>query len=70
MSLFEELRRRNVFRVGVDCLAASWLPQAVPDCLCGAPFDLDATPTLAELLVASGLSWPPRKPFDFPLKEW
>jgi hypothetical protein len=70
VSLFEELKRRNVFRVGMDCVVASWLLQAVPDCLCGAPKDLDATPTFAELLVDSGLFRPPRKPFDFPLKEW
>ena len=46
------------------------LLQAIYYCLCGAPFDLDATPTFAELLAESGLAWPPAKPFDFPLKEW
>jgi len=46
------------------------LLQAVYDCLCGAPFDLTATPTFAALLGDSGLAWPPTKPFDFPLKEW
>ena len=46
------------------------LLQIVYDCLCGAPFDLDATPTFAALLGDSGLAWPPAKPFDFPLKDW
>jgi len=46
------------------------LLQAVYDCLCGAPFDLDATPAFAALLGESGFSWPPAKPFDFPLKDW
>jgi hypothetical protein len=46
------------------------LLQAVYDCLCGAPFDLDATPAFAALLVESGFAWPPAKPFDFPLKDW
>jgi adenylate cyclase len=46
------------------------LLQAIYDCLCGAPFDLDATPGFAALLEDSGLSWPPAKPFDFPLKDW
>jgi adenylate cyclase len=46
------------------------LLQTIYDCLCGAPFDLAATPTFAELLADSGFSWPPRRPFDFPLKEW
>ncbi|HET6592112.1 MAG TPA: hypothetical protein VFG48_04300 [Xanthomonadales bacterium] len=70
MSLFEALKRRNVFRVGMAYLVACWLLQAVPDCLCGAPFDLDATPGFAELPVDSPLCWPPRKPLDFPQKEW
>jgi len=46
------------------------LLQAIYDCLCGAPFDLRATPTFAALLGDSGLAWPPAKPFDFPLKDW
>jgi len=46
------------------------LLQAIYDCLCGAPFDIDATPGFAALLEESGLSWPPAKPFDFPLKDW
>ncbi len=46
------------------------LLQAVYYCLCGAPFDLEATPAFAGLLADSGLAWPPTKPFDFPLKEW
>jgi len=44
--------------------------QAIYDCLCGAPFDLDATPVFASLLTESGFTWPPAKPFDFPLKGW
>jgi TolB-like protein len=46
------------------------LLQAVYDCLCGAPFDLDATPAFAGLLAESGFAWPPARPFDFPLKDW
>jgi TolB-like protein len=46
------------------------LLQAIYDCLCGAPFDLDATPAFAAMLSDSGLAWPPATPFDFPLKEW
>jgi len=46
------------------------LLQAIYDCLCGAPFDLDATPVFASLLTESGFAWPPAKPFDFPLKGW
>jgi hypothetical protein len=46
------------------------LLQAIYDCLCGAPFDLEATPEFASLLAESGFAWPPAKPFDFPLKGW
>ena len=38
-------------------------------CYCGAAFDLDATPNLAEMLESSGLAWPPPSPIDWPLKQ-
>jgi TolB-like protein len=46
------------------------LMQAVYYCLCGAPFDLEATPVYAAMLAESGLPWPPPKPVKFPLKDW
>jgi TolB-like protein len=46
------------------------LLQAIYYCACGAPFDLEATPEFAALLADSGLSWPPVRPIDFPLKDW
>jgi len=46
------------------------LLQAIYHCTCGAPFDLEATPVFASMLVESGLPWPPPKPIDFPLKDW
>ena len=46
------------------------LLQVVYDSLCGAPFDLQATPAFAALLGDSGLTLPPANPFDFPLKQW
>lgn len=46
------------------------LLQAVYGCLCGAPFDLESTPRFSEMLVGSGLAWPPLKPYEFPLKNW
>jgi TolB-like protein/tetratricopeptide (TPR) repeat protein len=39
-------------------------------CACGAPFDLEATPNLARAVNEAGLIWPPRKPIDWPLKNW
>ena len=39
-------------------------------CLCGAPFDLEATPVFASMMAESGLAWPPLAPYDLPLKNW
>ncbi len=39
-------------------------------CLCGAPWDLSATPNFAADLKAAGLPWPPVSPIKFPLKDW
>lgn len=36
------------------------------DCLCGAPFDLDATPNFKARLAESGLHWPPSVAVKFP----
>jgi TolB-like protein len=46
------------------------LMQAVYNCTCGAPFDLEAAPVFARMIAESGLPWPPVKPIDFPLKDW
>jgi len=36
------------------------------DCLCGAPFDLEATPNFKARLAESGLSWPPLQTIKYP----
>jgi adenylate cyclase len=46
------------------------LLQAIYACMCGAPFELEATPRFEETFGESGLSWPPAKPYEFPLKNW
>ena len=38
------------------------------DCLCGAPFDLSATPNFKARLAESGLSWPPKR-IAFPTRD-
>jgi TolB-like protein len=38
-------------------------------CMCGAAWDLSATPEFAAELTESGLSWPPVSPITFPLNE-
>ena len=40
------------------------------NCMCGAPFDLEATPNFAKLLDDANLPWPPASPIDWPLKDW
>ena len=39
-------------------------------CMCGAPWDLDATPNFAAKIESSGLDWPPARPLEVPLKTW
>jgi TolB-like protein len=46
------------------------LLNAIRDCRCGAPFDLEATPDFAERLGESGFAWPPPSPTSWPLKDW
>lgn len=46
------------------------LLQSIYLCFCGAPFDLEYAPNFDHLLDESGLTWPPLRPIDFPLKEW
>jgi len=46
------------------------LDSAGGSCLCGMPFDLDATPNFARLVEEANLAWPPRKPITWPLKDW
>jgi len=83
MSFFTELKRRNVVRVGdrdtanetaalIDSRPFGYIPllQAIYFCVCGSPFDLEATPTFARMLDESGLPWPPEKVIDWPLKDW
>jgi len=39
-------------------------------CLCGAPFDLEATPNYKARVQEAELDWPPPKFIDYPLKTW
>jgi len=56
----------------IDSRPFGYIPllQTIYFCNCGAPFDLEATPTLAGMLEVSGLQWPPPKAIDWPLKNW
>ncbi|HET6563789.1 MAG TPA: hypothetical protein VFG52_00130 [Xanthomonadales bacterium] len=39
-------------------------------CMCGRPFDLEATPNYARRLSQAGFAWNPPAPLKFPAKDW
>ena len=65
MSFFEELKRRNVFRVGIAYAVAAWLLIQVTDIVfprIGLP---DSAVTLVIALLALGFF-----PVNYPAKDW
>jgi TolB-like protein/extradiol dioxygenase family protein len=46
------------------------LISAVNRCMCGAPFDLDATPNFKKRIEEAGFPWPPIAPLKYPAKDW
>ena len=46
------------------------LGRSMGDCVCGAPFDLEATPDYAARIQQAGFPWPPAEFIDYPLKDW
>jgi len=46
------------------------LAQFADTCLCGAPFDIEATPEFATSLEDTALLWSPPDTITFPLKDW
>ena len=46
------------------------LAEAVKACVCGAPFDLAATPNFRARLEEAGFPWPPPAIVRFPAKDW
>jgi len=39
-------------------------------CRCGAPWDIEVTPTYAKLIDQADFPWPPASPIEWPLKTW
>lgn len=66
--------REEVNRIAAHADATQYghmvLLSALLTCFCGAVFDLEATPNFAGMIDESGLSWPPRQAFNWPLKTW
>lgn len=65
-----EAANRVAASIDATPLGAAMLAEACHICLCGAPFDLDATPNFARQLKEGNLPWPPPSPIDYPLKDW
>jgi TolB-like protein len=65
-------QRANELAAEIDATPYGYLNLsfAVHTCLCGAPFDLEATPNYARRIEDAGFSWPPPSPINFPLKDW
>ncbi len=39
-------------------------------CMCGAPFDIEATPVFRARAEEAGIAWPPASPIHFPAKTY
>ena len=67
-----ERERANAIAARADAfpVGAASVMTLVRLCVCGAPFDLEATPNFARQLAESGLPWPPPTVLDLPLKDW
>lgn len=65
-----DLANQTAAEVDSDPFGYLLLMYVPSDCMCGAPFDLDATPNFAKLLDDANLPWPPDFPIDWPLKDW
>jgi TolB-like protein len=72
LALAGERERVNEIAAEIDAVPFGYLAlmRAVHSCLCGAPFDLDATPRLARYVEDADFEWPPVSPVDWPLKDW
>ncbi|NOX82852.1 MAG: hypothetical protein GXP06_07680 [Alphaproteobacteria bacterium] len=57
-------------RIDARPFGSARLALAVYECLCGAPFDLEATPNFAARVDEAGFAWPPVSPINYPLKDW
>ncbi len=64
--------RANAYAASMDAQpgGATALQEAVDNCDCGAPFDIDVTPNYAATLERSGLPWPMNESLYWPMKDW
>jgi hypothetical protein len=65
-----ELANQAAAEIDARPLGFLFLLSAANSCKCGAPFDLEFTPNMALLVDEAELVWPPRRPIEWPLKDW
>jgi TolB-like protein len=65
----DEVNRRAA-EIDEHYFGAIVLAQLANWCLCGSPWELEATPNFAEIIEAANMEWPPKTPLTFPLKDW
>lgn len=65
-----DVANRTAAEIDAMLLGPAILIRIADRCGCGKPFDLSATPTFAHILSEADLSFEPRKPIKFPLKDW
>jgi hypothetical protein len=72
LALAGERERVNEIAAEIDAAPFGYLAlmRAVHTCLCGAPFELEATPQLAKRVEDTDFEWPPISPVEWPLKDW
>ena len=71
-AMLGDRRRANEFAARIDSIpgSASFLAGAVNGCMCGAPFDLEATPNFAARINEANFPWPPPTIIEYPTKDW
>jgi TolB-like protein len=71
-ALAGQRERANEIAAQIDSAPFGYLIliRAVHSCMCGAPFDLEATPDFAKRIEDADLAWPPLSPINWPLKDW
>jgi TolB-like protein len=71
-ALFGDRETANRAAAAIDAmpLGPAILVRAANRCLCGVPFDLEATPNFARIVEEADLDFAPPAPIRFPLKTW
>lgn len=65
-----ELANQGAARIDARPLGFLNLIDLADACRCGLPFDLEYTPNFAQLVEEAEFVWPPRRPIEWPLKDW